>query len=97
MTAHATDPKTDRMRKAFALVTPERFGARDWREPVSAVVSHVEIEAAGVTIADVKASVAFMTATEATVKTWIIAGGLGDRGLVYHVTAIGYRRGPAGP
>lgn len=85
------------MDRAFALVTPDRFGARDWREPVHAVISGAELHAAGLTIADVKEAVIYMTSTEASVRTWIVAGGLGDLGLVYHVTAIGYRGGPAGP
>lgn len=89
--------ETEKARKAFELVTPERFGAKDWREPIEAVVTGAELAAAGVTIEEVKEAVAFMTATEARVNNYIIAGHLGEKGLVHYVKAVGYRRGPAGP
>lgn len=85
--------ETEKARKAFELVTPERFGAKDWREPIEAIVTGVELAEAKVTIEEVAEAVAFMTATEAKVE----AVPTGTRFVVWKVTATGYRRGPAGP
>lgn len=91
----ACDPHGTTMARAFALVAPEKFGARDWREPVNAWVTARELDAAGVSIDAVREAVEYFTATEASVSA-AIAGRSGG-GIGYLVRALGYRRGPAGP
>jgi hypothetical protein len=84
------------MQKAFELVTPEKWGAKDWRCAINAYVTAEELEKAGVTIAEVVEAIAFMTATEANVHEYNLASATpGRKG--FHVTAKGYRAGPAGP
>lgn len=86
------EERTNTLAKAFELVTPSRHGAKDWKEPISAIVSTTELKERGVTVGDVREAVEFFTATSASVE-YI------HRGTAHaiHVTAIGYRRGPAGP
>jgi hypothetical protein len=88
----AENARKVRMEAAFALVSPEKFGAKDWRCPIKAYVTYETLAAANVTIEEVKEAVAFFTATEATVKE--LPGG---PFAGYGVTAMGYRAGPAGP
>jgi hypothetical protein len=84
------------MHAAFELVSPEKFGAKDWRCAINAFVTISELRKAGVTIEDVAQAIAFMTATEASVSEPLgIAGKPGELGYV--VRAKGYRAGPAGP
>lgn len=80
--------------RAFALVTPERFDAtKDWKDAIDAIVTSVELREKNVSIQDVVRAVQFFTSTEATVRNVAPRGTSGV--AVYHVTALGYRRGPA--
>lgn len=76
-----------RLEKAFALVSDPH----DWKAPIRAVVLVEDLDAAGLTVDDVTESVAFYTATDASVTVLVK-----PTGAVY-VTALGYRAGPAGP
>lgn len=85
-------PKQARMRRAFALVSPEAWGRADWKEQVSAVLTDADLEVSGVTLAEVVEAVEFMTATPAAVSDHPTTSGA----TVHVVRAPGYRRGPAG-
>jgi len=85
---------SETMNKAFALVTPERFGAKDWREPIDAYVTSLELKEAGITLEILEEAIAFFTSTRATHETVFVGNG---PFLVFRVVATGYRNGPAGP
>src|SRR5262249_16227155 len=91
-----TDEYTEKMQKAFGLVTPERFGAKDWRCPIEAVLTNAELVQAGLTVEDIKEAIVFMTATEA--RHSVELARIGNLRLTIHsFLADGYRAGPAGP
>ncbi len=84
---------SDIMARAFALVSPEAWGAADWKGPVSAVLHPDDLLALDVTIEQVSAAVAYYTATEATVRACPL---FADPSVnAYIVKAAGYRMGPA--
>ena len=89
--------RQERMEKAFALVTPEKFGAKDWRCSINAWVTQEELVSAGVTIDDVREAVLFYTATPAYISGHLISFGQPEKGAGYIIRALGYRKGPAGP
>jgi hypothetical protein len=82
----------EKMDKAFGFVDPVKRGRKDWKEQILAWVPAEELEAAGLTIADVEEAVRFYTATEPKTERLEVFGG----GHGYYVEAKGYRRGPAG-
>lgn len=84
-------PEQVYMHRAFALVAPEVWGAGDWRGPVSAVLLNEDLDAAGVSLADVCDAVQFFTATPASVTYSSTLKGE----PAYIIRAVGYRRGPA--
>ena len=59
---------------------------RDWKAPIDTRIPLSGIEEADL----IRFAVGFYTATDATVSR------IGQTGL-WHVTAVGYRMGPAGP
>lgn len=100
------------MEIAFVLVNPAERAmslaeagypgvSASWRDPIAAVITDEELESRGITIQDVRDSVEFYTATEATITREQIK----STPLVsylepisgYLVIAKGYRAGPAGP
>jgi hypothetical protein len=98
--------------KAFALVCPATRAAAlasayaldgysaHWKDPIRAVVTDIELEATGVTIADVERAIMHYTSTTAKVTREIVkstsfATYLAPVGA-YTVFADGYRAGPAG-
>jgi hypothetical protein len=110
-----TKSRVDTLRTAFALVDPLEtighfYGAdmmrrnadegRSWRDRIATLVPQERLDAAGVTIDDVRESVIHFTATEPTITAHTI-GQVGIRHYHgrpgYLVLAEGYRRGPAGP
>jgi hypothetical protein len=84
----------EKAKRAFEMVDPGKRGL-DWRSPINAFVTVAELEAAGLGIEDVKEAVAFFTATEATATRHDLRNVWGPD--CWHVTALGYRAGPAGP
>lgn len=114
MTTHSID--TAKMKTAFDLVNPAvkmaEMAKRDprlaswaakasWKDEIAELLTDEEIDAAGVTIDDVREAIAFYTATEAKITRKTIAGSRGERFDAgkhgYLVIAKGYRKGPAGP
>ena len=82
--------------EAFKVVDPTRpamagHPAQDWRSPISQRGTRGAFDAAarhfGVTFGDIVESVEYFTATAATVT---------ETAGVLHITADGYRAGPAG-
>ncbi len=105
----------DRMQAAFNLVCPAEHvrqlikcgalpvsadGCASWKDPICALVLDEDLTAKGITIDEVKESIVFFTATEATVTREKIGGTVTERFSEpkdgYLVRAEGYRRGPAG-
>ena len=84
-------PEQAYMNKAFALVSPEFWGKADWRSAISAVLTNADLEAVGVSLADVADAIEFFTATKASVTYSSTLGGE----PVYIVRAAGFRNGPA--
>lgn len=78
----------EKMKAAFEFVAPKP----DWRAPIKASVTKSMLKLYGLTIEDVEEAVGYMTATTAKVETSVMAGL-----VTYHVSAKGYRAGPAGP
>lgn len=82
-----------KMFRAFALVSPDAWGRADWKEEIVAVLHPSDLDAAGVTLAEVEAAIVFYTATEANVRAVEVNA---EPGVFAHVIkAPGYRRGPA--
>lgn len=101
-----------RMARAWTLVDPQQVAIRlfhegkvskadmeraTWRDPIRCCVTERDLREAAVTIEDVAAAIVFYTATEATMSEWMHSTkGQPDQKL-WHVDAVGYRMGPAGP
>jgi len=77
-----------RREKAFKMVQPRG----DWRGPIDTWLQERVLKQNALKLADVKEAILFYTATEANVVCIPT-----KRGVAYHVTAKGYRAGPAGP
>ena len=107
---------TQKMEAAFNFVCPRKNAERlvqnglikaediamvTWRDTICALVLEEELRAAGLTIEDVKDSVTYYTATDATVLAYDIGGRAGETfnppAPGYLVQSVGYRAGPAGP
>lgn len=92
------DTLTEQMTKAFSLVDPSQHGAGSWKDPIK--VAHTPdrwfalLSEVGVSFQDVLDSVAFFTATHATIYTRVCDGDARATEMV--VEAAGYRAGPAG-
>jgi len=79
---------------AFSLVDPSKLHpGLSWKDRIAALVTDAQLTAAGVTIEQVNASIAFFTATMPTTTREKI-GTSEEPG--YLVLAKGYRAGPAG-
>jgi hypothetical protein len=85
MTLEEMNAEQARMKKAFALVSPDREG-RHWKDRIDARITSEECRAAGVSLEEVCESVEYMTGTPAKA----LVTGVGR----YHVTAPGYWAGP---
>ena len=88
------DTHHDRMMAAFNVVDPTcEVRGTNWRDRISIFGTQSAFDAAarhfGVTFNDVLESVRYLTATEPTVTP------VDEAGLL-HITADGYRAGPAG-
>ena len=106
---------TEKFATAFELVCPAKHAVAlakaglisaacaatvTWKAPIGALILDVEIEAAGLTIDDVRDAIEFYTATKATTRRAPIGKRSGqcdgEGRMGYLVTAEGYAKGPAG-
>ena len=115
-TLPARSVEQEKHSRAFAFVCPGEHARRlaevgyitesdaarhSWRDPICELVLTADLEAQGLTIADVESAIRFYTATEPTVT----AEQIGSTPFVnflngqpgFLVVAAGYRAGPAGP
>ena len=86
-------PTHPKMYRAFALVSPDSWGKKDWKEAITAVIHPVDLENAGVSLEEVLESIEFYTATKAAAEFIPVHGEPGVN--AYVIRADGYRKGEA--